>query len=66
MTLTLTQPDENTDGSALASADEALCYCAGLAMAKGDTALLAIIKEGQRRIRRRTNPEMFDSAGAYR
>ena len=65
MSLSLTFTDENTDQSAMRSADEALGYCASLAM-RYDNRLLPVIKEAQRRLRRRTNPEMFDDAGNYR
>ncbi len=61
--------DENTEESALRSADEVLGYCAAMAHTlsrKQAVELLALIKEGQRRIRRQTNPEMFDEQGKYK
>lgn len=64
MALEIVEDDENTDRSALKSADEVFGYCASLALAV-DPKLMPLIKEAQRRIRRRTNPEMLDVNGRY-
>jgi len=58
--------DSKTDHSALKTADEVLGYCAASISDFRRREILPLIKEAQKRIRQRTNPEMFDETGNYK